>query len=353
MTRIDGSLVYGEVTDRFDACIAHALQVAASPMKRKRIPAVLLAALITLLIAGGAVAIASKVGLLDLLPWFQGEQMDHLVTPVVDQTIANPMKGISFTGQEAYYDGQRVYYVIEAVPTAQDTVLAYGARLLAEDEQEARMYGNTVLGVTVQPSLSEASIPRLGLEAHRNGASILLVGTAELVSGFSPDVLEVHLTLGSHASGYDAALEQSEMTLRIPKTTEPSAQAYTGTFVNDLLSVESVSLTYTPLELSITVSYQPLLAACQGLRYVVEGSPVNSDVRDITTQIDMATGQFTDRFVIQPSGALPKEILLWVVRSEDVLILDTGTQTISMRKASLVYQDDGSVTLSTPKNERE
>lgn len=328
---------FGEVTPQFENAFFRFLSQENKRIPRKRPALAIIATVLILGIACTALAIGNHYGIIDLLPWVQKEiiEYDDLFTARIEHKMSKDPDSLSVEVLEGYYDGNRVYISVKAIPKRNGTALIWLAETQNKNQLEvARKYGDTLLGISMSAVFPTIDQDQLGFSVSREGSGLVFVLSAMLPDGLSPDSIGIEALIDIYSEGGGAPIESATLEMQICKTTQPFATRFNVDFTNDLVAIDSISIEHTPLEMRITYEYTPLLATYSGLYYVNPDGTLNRATLGSSVE-ENGQNTFAGYLSLPLSGSLPETITLWIAYSDDILILDTQKNTVSAQKVNV------------------
>ncbi len=334
---------YGEIPERFDRCLADALRMEEKPVKKKRRAVVLIAALLIVLLAATAIAVAGKIGLLDILSQFnKGARFaSDMVATDIRQT-GGDTENVRFTVREAIYDGYAVHVLIEAAPKEEGAAVMMKHWLQSGQMiEEASAFGDTLIGTDVQAPLygGQPVLPHLLYMGFRDEARLAYVSTSVLPEGMSPDALSIEAECSVYGSDGKVA-EQTLLRFEVPKTVEPETQTFDTQIETELADFVGATITQTPLETVISVTMRAKLMAFQEVSYVPRDGLVNIRRWSNWYNQDVKTGLRSFYFQFQSADLLQDVIPIWITGTDLALVLDRGTGAVTLRRAEVTFVDD-------------
>lgn len=340
MKRIDGPEIFGEVPARFDACIADALRQEEKPMKRKKIPALVFAALLIFALACTALAVAHRVGLIDVLYTYDpqdGGDIDSVILRDISQE-GGQMDLATCTAREAIYDGRMVYFLVEIAPTREGDAFVFDAwQMVKSAVEEASPYGDTFWGVQMSATEVEAGT-HIFTHYVREGAALVMVGSRMLPEGTSPEVLSIEAKV--ILTNRDGEVQDATtLTFDIPRTAEPDIQHIEANLTHDLVEIQTIDIARTPAEMLVSITCKPLLRAFGSISRIPEDGRVR--YYEYSNYISRNEEDGTQLFEFQlPSRAeMPEEIPFWIEGTDQALVIYPGSGTAALKPVEVHYAD--------------
>lgn len=312
------------------------------PVKRKSMTALVIAAVLLLVLACGA--LASQLGLLDFVPTYDKKTGTDVSGMLRDDIplVGEQMKLATLEAGEVFYDGQVLHMMLKASPNEAGTALAsdYGhGKIEGWTLEQAQPYGEKILAFYMS-----ATIPG-GMREHWNnisfggmqdGANLTYLFNHMMPEG---DVLEnITLEITCRITDWETGemLEETAFTMDIPKTAEP--QAITFDIDRDLESVHmnQVVVSYTPLELNVMLQCTPLWRNLPTFGLLDESGRVQDFASNMVDFGDENKPE-TYRMIWAAPGDLPEELPVWVYGTDEVLLLNTTTGDATLHPATVDY----------------
>lgn len=333
MRRIDWQSMYGCETDAFRQVVVHALQAEGEPMRRKRTSAVLVAALLTVILAATAFAVTRQAGLLEMLNPF-GEKMEsgveELVLTDIEQQGGMGERAVMAI-REAIYDGRTLHLLIEAKPKAQDTALIWYPGLgTVYGNTEAKLFGSTVLGIMLDCAIGDGELKYMPFSYQREGAGLAIITNVTVPEGTPPEMLTVALRFGVYAEANAEALETIDLAAEIPRTAEPQVMYFTADVAHDLVEIVGISVDRTKLDMTLAIEYKPLLMAFSGFRPIPEDGLVNHVRYGSYGMENEKDGVRTVSYQMLSGEGMPEVFPIWICGTEDALLVRPGTGEVTL-----------------------
>ncbi len=351
MKKIDWQSIYGPETDELWQLVATALQQEEKPMKRKSLSAILIAALLIIALTAGALAVAQKAGLLDWITTYDpqnGEDGAAVVLTDIPQEGGVAERG-TFTVREAFYDGRTMRLLVDATPTNEGDAFVWSVAMNTRyTVDEAKKFGDTLLGIAMHGRITNAGVEDLSHFFLRQEAGLAYIASTLLPEGVSPETLNVVLSFSILDSKTGDILEETTITCEIPKTAEPDIKQFDINQDYELVHIDDITISRTPVELLVSIRYKPLLAVFHSFASIPDDGLVNYyRVGGSMGSYDYETGIHTGQFMLPAGTGIPETIPLWMRGTEEALVINTTTGEVTIRPVKVESKGgDTIVTLS-------
>lgn len=311
----------------------------ARPSRR---PVGVIVAFAVLLLAVTAVAVVGQIGLLDTIyndvP-DKGAAKDVITTEIV-QTGGDTAKTVALAVREAVYDGQMVHFLVAATPRQEGTMLVWDKALHEEYAlSQAAPYGDTVYGLHYALSFLDIEMEspvHYGFQREEGG--LVFITSYRLPEGVSPETLRVEASCGVLDAATEETIETAALSFDIPRTTTPISVVLTPRLDRQLVYIERLEMQYTPLEVTLTITAKPKLLAYSGLALVDESGRVSMGYYNLYEH-DPETGMETVGYTWPTFAEMPEKLTLWIVESEEALVLNTATGELIIHPAQATYEE--------------
>lgn len=324
------------------------------PVKRKSMTVLGLAIILVVILACGA--LASQLGLLEFIHTYDKESGVD-VSGMIMKNPAPTGEALSLANieiEEAFYDGQNIHFLAKADPTEADTALisiypsyqpsGYDLESFEVSEytlDEAAGYGDRHIGIVLDARVP-GGMPEnwpFGIAGGgaRNGAGVSYIFNHILPEGVCMD--EAPLSLRCLLVDLDTreVLEETTLAFTIPRTADPHQADFAIDRDLESIHMQSVFVSYTPLELNIAMVYRALWQGSYPEFGLLDDEGRVQGRGSNTMDFNRETGYDIHRIIFAAPGEMPTELALWVYYTDEVLLLNTETGQATLHPATVDY----------------
>lgn len=329
MKRLTRQSAFGDTPERFEQRLSQMLQQEERPMKKKSIGALVLAVVLVLALAATALAVARQIGLLDFVQHHdaeRGEDAAGMILREIEQE-GGEMERAVVTVREASYDGYQVHFVLAVQPKEEGVALMEEMdRDIPMLKAEALAHGDDLLYVRCDMTArEETAFAGTSLGWEREGASMIYGYTAALTGERAPEALTFEVDCSLLAEDeYVQPVETARLTFTLPR----SAEAHTVDLPLDVdvkvAHLTRLVLSRTPLEMSLTVYYEPVLEKYPYFG-VLDGTGYEMAFGGGAMFYDEKAASYRSTATWAAGEVMPDVLLLWVQEADVVAEIDLRT----------------------------
>ena len=306
--------------DGFDARQEAALRRAmAAPGRRFPVRRTMAAVLAALMLACGAAGAAGYLGVAHF--WAEPKpEAEGWIEREIAQT-GGVLESATFTVREAVFDGRMLQTVVAVraadgrIPTAED------GDCIAQNALIVSCVGRQIGGQTWTGSL-------ITTEYEEDG-TMLLYACDELAVELTEARVPVALTYRASLPGQ--AGETTTLTFDVPRVAAERRTCGAQARLEDALTIRSVSVSYTPLGMDVTIDYLPgeRLGEATPEFYAIDGER-EVGYAGALARTGSRDGGFAVRMRMDTARSLPQSLTIGVrgLRSAVTLDFDRGTATV-------------------------
>lgn len=338
----DNRSMFGSVPDDFGTFLEGAVQKEAFQVKKKAVSTLVLAAALLVLLAATALAVASHIGLIDLLGHANSqdrEAISGMVAADLPQQ-GTDMEAVTVTVREAIYDGETVHLLVAVMPREEGTALGpWETMPEASDQRPETVKKPFAVDCNLSILTPEGEDVPIGGDLtstfSQEAEGLLYVFSGRLAAEAFGTALQVQVW----CNVWDAEgtyMEQGFVTLQLR---QGSGTAAVQTFEMDVavgsLTMRQIELRHTPLEMYVDILYkQPEISHAMQMDLVdIDGRALRMAETEWGFSPEHMLNRFSGRFETTPD--YPGRLIIGIAEEEAMLVLDTSTGETSVHPATL------------------
>lgn len=340
MKPIDWQSAYGPASDRLRGVVSDALRTQAPAARPRRAAFAVLVALLCILLACTALAVAGHFGLLGSWQSYDPEKSGD-ASGMISGTLplaGDPLASVDLAVAEAFYDGHSARFLLSAAHSdAGVALLSPWQGETSDAYDEALLRGDIPLTLDIEAIApgTMRDFPSIFLsQTAASGRDMSLVFTHHLTEGAQPDPLPITFTCALRNVQTGEILQTGEFSFAIPKTADPQTLHFTPGRDMESIHLESVELSYTPLETTLILRYRPLYKLSAEFGLVGEDGIVLPLQAHLYAWGENTADDTIVRMILPSTGPLPDKIPLWVFGADEVIVLHTQTQAVTRHPAT-------------------
>lgn len=333
--------VYGDMPDRFDTFLERTLAQEPRKSRARKPRMVLVMALALLLVAFSAIAVAYRVGLLDLFGI--GAVDPGRVQQAISQTVVQTGGEASladFTVREVYYDGTFLRFIMDCEAKGDARLYSDLNVYYTEMEAEGEPVYDNRYDVNAVLNFEDTWGVHL-YDAHSQEG--LSLAANMFFPGPMPEHLEVEVEISIISLDTGEVAETTTLSFAVDQTAQTKEEHYPAQLDATLVAVEDVYIASTPFETIVTVAYKPQLKAFSGFRVIsADGYITKEGLRQEygTYGSRLFGADLSDRvmFILPFETTEQDTLALWVVNSDTAVEIDLRTGALSAVAVQIVSE---------------